>query len=258
MKIELDTPSGGAAGGELTVLERSSIGACFVRVKTDPGESAAQIANAVMNAFQAPGIPGPSDCPASQNPRDITVEGNQIISVLATELRVCTSDKGLGLFIGPKELGSTSRLALQYAVKVLCGSSDSRGWFRRAIDFFRGAKSAKAKPDGRFAPGHYFTTVNLHNPGERRVTARFKVAVALPGKPGPVSRFVDFKLGADEASSIDCTQLLDRLGVRSDSTDGFIVIESETELDVVAVYTAAGASGTVETLKTERVPARLR
>jgi hypothetical protein len=257
MKIELDTPSGGAAGGELTVLERSSLGACSVRVKTDPGESAAQIANAVMNAFQAPGVPGPSSCPAIQNPRDITVEGSQIISVLATELRVCTSDKGLGLFIGPKELGSTGRLAFQYAVKVLCGPSDSRGWFRRLIDFFC-RKSASAKPDPRVAPGRYFTTINLHNPGNKPAPARFKVATALSGKPGPISRFVDFRLGADEATSIDCMQLLDRLGVRSHFTDGFIVIESETELDVLAVYTAAGESGTVETLETERVPPRLR
>ena len=39
---------------------------------------------------------------------------------------------------------------------------------------------------------------------------------------------------------------------------GFVVIESETELDVVAVYTAAGRDGQVETLHTERVPARSR
>ncbi|MGZ3294160.1 MAG: hypothetical protein ACXU9D_12945 [Xanthobacteraceae bacterium] len=39
---------------------------------------------------------------------------------------------------------------------------------------------------------------------------------------------------------------------------GFVVIESETELDVVAVYTAAGRDGRVETLHTERVPARSR
>lgn len=249
MKIELDTPSGGAAGGELTVLERSSLGACSVKVKTEPGESAAQIASAVMNAFQAPGVPGPPTSPAAQNPRDITADGNQIISVLASELRVCTTDTGLGVFIAPKELGGGTRLALQYAVKILCGASDLRD------------ESTKTggKPDPRVAPGRYFTTVNLHNPSERAVPARFKVAVALPGKPGPISRFISFRLGPDEAISIDCTELLDRLGVKSGVfIDGFTVIESEGELDVVAVYTAAGASGKVETLKTERVPPRLR
>ena len=39
---------------------------------------------------------------------------------------------------------------------------------------------------------------------------------------------------------------------------GFLVIESEIELDVVAVYTAAGAEGQVESLHTERVPPRRR
>jgi hypothetical protein len=196
-----------------------------------------------MNAFQAPGVPGEPRCPSAQNPRDVTVEGSQIISVLATELRVCTTDQGLGIFIGPKELGDSRRLSLQYAVKLLCGPSE---------------KTSSGKPDSRVAPGRYFTTVNLHNPSGRRVTARFKVAVALPGKPGPISRFVSFVVGPDDAISIDCAQLLDRLGVTSGFNDGFIVVESEGELDVVAVYTAAGATGKVETLGTERVPGRLR
>jgi hypothetical protein len=39
---------------------------------------------------------------------------------------------------------------------------------------------------------------------------------------------------------------------------GFVVIESEVELDVVAVYTAAGSDRQVETIHTERVPARSR
>ena len=37
---------------------------------------------------------------------------------------------------------------------------------------------------------------------------------------------------------------------------GFVVIESDVELDVVAVYTAAGDSGQVQTLHMERVPPR--
>jgi hypothetical protein len=44
--------------------------------------------------------------------------------------------------------------------------------------------------------------------------------------------------------------------IRRGFLKGFVVIESEVELDVVAVYTAAGAQKQVETLHTERVPAR--
>jgi len=244
MKIDLDTPGGGAAGGEVSVLERSSLGACSVAIKTSPGETGAQIAGQLANAFQAPGVPGAARCPAVQNPRDITVDGSSLVSVLASELRVCNNDRGVGLFIGPKELPNVRHLALQYAVKILCGFSEPR-------------ERETAGAYSRVAPGRYFTAINIHNPSEKTALARFKVAVAFPGRPGPVSRFTDFKLGPDEALSIDCAELRKLLGSTA-FADGFLVLESEAELDVVAVYSAAGATGRVETLKTERVPARLQ
>jgi len=274
MKVELDTPSGGAAGGELSILERSSLGACAVKVKTAAGDNAAQIATAIANAFQAPGVPGLKSCPAMQNPRDISVDGSAIVSVLASELRVCNSDRALGLFIGPKELPNTRHLALQYAVKILCGAAGSRereeSKYRKDDKKPQDSKSTskdKARDDSeykeearerRVAPGTYFTTINIHNPTEKPVLGRIKVAVASPnGKPGPISRFVEFRLGPDEAISIDCAQFYKQFAIKPEFTDGFAVIEGEAELDVIAVYTAAGATGKVETLKTERVPARL-
>ncbi len=45
-------------------------------------------------------------------------------------------------------------------------------------------------------------------------------------------------------------------GTKADFMTGFVIIQSDTELDVVAVYTAAGTDGQVETIHTERVPAR--
>ena len=134
---------------------------------------------------------------------------------------------------------------MQYAVKILCGSSEGR-------------EKERTHGDPRVASGRYFTAINIHNPSARAVVARFKVAVALPGKPGPVSRFFDFKLGPDQAFSIDCRELHERVGATGAFTDGFTVIESEAELDVVAVYTAAGDRGEVQSLEMERVPARLR
>ncbi len=251
MKVDLATPPGGAAGGELTLLEHSALGNCAVRVKTDAGESAAQIAAAVMNVFQAPGIPGPDSCPAIQNPRDVTADGTSIVSVVASQLRVCTTDPDLGLFIAPKELPNVRHLALQYAVKTLCGRP---GGGRPPAGYGGGA-------DARLAAGTYFTAINLHNPTDKPVALRYKAAVALPGKPGPVSRFLDLALGPDEALSLDCAELRRLLGPPPSPAgglvDGFIVIESEAEVDVVAVYTAAGAAGRVEALRTERVPPRV-
>ena len=248
MKIEFDTPIGGASGGELSVLERSSVGACAVKVKTDAGETAPQIAAAIAGAFQAPGIPGPRNCQAQQNPRDMTVDGSALVSVLSSELRVCNTDPNVGLFIAPKELPNDRHLALQYAVKTLCGVSASRG----------SDEPQNNSLDHRVAPGAYFTSINVHNPSDKAAIGRVKMAVALPGgKPGPISRFVDFRLRPDEAISLECRDLVKRFGWKSVFLDGFTVIEAETELDVVAVYTAAGASGKVETVQTERVPGRL-
>ena len=129
------------------------------------------------------------------------------------------------------------RETFQYAVKFICGESSGEV----------------------VAPGVYFTAINVHNPLYTDVRFRVKVAVGLPGlKPGPVSKFHAAQLGPDEALEIDCPDVYKLTEHRADFMKGFVVIESETELDVVAVYTAAGREGQVETLHTERVPARRR
>ena len=66
------------------------------------------------------------------------------------------------------------------------------------------------------------------------------------------------ELGPDEALEIDCPDISKLAHTDAGFLKGFVVIESEVELDVVAVYTAAGRDEQVETLHTERVPARPR
>lgn len=125
--------------------------------------------------------------------------------------------------------------AFQYAAKFVCGKSAGEV----------------------VAPGVYFTAVNIHNPTYTAVRFRIKIAVALPGlKPGPVSKFFDAELGPDEALEIDCPDIFKYAETRADFLKGFVVVETDVELDVVAVYTAAGGDEQVETLHTERVPAR--
>jgi hypothetical protein len=122
------------------------------------------------------------------------------------------------------------------------------------------AKFVVGKSAGKIlAPGLYFTAINVHNPLYRDVRFRVKVAVALPGlKPGPVSQFHDVSLGPDEALEIDGPDILKLARQKATFLKGFVVIESETELDVVTVYSASPADGQVQTLHTERVPARMR
>jgi hypothetical protein len=249
MKVDFETSSGGAAGGNVTVLERSNLGACSTTLATTPGQSATDIATSLSNLIQAPGLPGPVNCPAAQNPRDITPDGTSIVSVVASELRVCTNDRNVGFLVGPKELPNVKHRVLQYAAKFLCGEMEHKD---------RDDWRDRRKRWPAVARGSYYTTVNLHNPTDKAALVRFKFALAGPdGKPGPISRFAEIRLGPDEVTAIDCAVIDELLRERPEFLDGFAVVESDVELDVVAVYTAANEHGKVVTLHTERVGARL-
>ena len=122
------------------------------------------------------------------------------------------------------------------------------------------------------APGTYFTAINVHNPQAGTVVFKTKVAVALPStSPGPevkqlpegplgeITRFIPGRIGPDQAFEIDCPEDTPRSRSRaSASFKGFVVLEVPEEFDIVAVYTAAGATGRVETMEIERVPARVQ
>lgn len=124
------------------------------------------------------------------------------------------------------------RPPLKYAVKFVCG-----------------------KPDAPVvAPGLYFTAVNVHNPSGRPITFKKRISVALPSeKAGPVSQFFTARLAPDESLEIDCPDILKHARARG-FLKGFVVIEAPSELDIVTVYTAAGASNQVATLFIERAP----
>jgi hypothetical protein len=129
---------------------------------------------------------------------------------------------------------------VEYAVKFVCG---------RAVQ----DKTTSV------APGFYFTDINVHNPNAAGVEFKKKFAVALPNqKPGPVSQFFGAALKPDEAFSVDCFEILKRLGLSpSNFVTGFAVFQTTRELDVVAVYTAAASpSSPVVTMHMERVPKR--
>jgi hypothetical protein len=110
------------------------------------------------------------------------------------------------------------------------------------------------------APGRYWTAVNIHNP-EKCKDARFrwKVAVADRGEEGPVPVYQGpLGLGPDRAIEIDCHQVMQALPVPAPGfVKGYVVIESDIELDVVAVYTGTNpATGALTTFHTERVQPR--
>ena len=114
----------------------------------------------------------------------------------------------------------------EYAVKVVCGSGEQFT-----------------------VPGRYATVVNVHNPSRETTRFRFKVAVAGPLRQDTISTFRDLSLRPDGALAISCRDVVGMTG-RS-VVDGFVVIQTLIDLDVAAVYTAAGSAG-VSSVEVER------
>jgi hypothetical protein len=129
----------------------------------------------------------------------------------------------------------------QYAVKVVCGEVVSVDNVPTPV-----------------APGQYRTAVNIHNFSKcRDAQFRWKVAVANPGKPGPVSAYSrPLTLRPDEALEIDCPQVMRALAQPPPRfVKGYVVIEGD-ELDVVAVYSGTTGPCGSNTFCIERVPGR--
>ena len=164
-------------------------------------------------------------------------------------------------------VGKTRSLAGGIAFALLLLSSGSASsqqpspapqGFEYAAKFICGPVTGQRTP-GVVAPGQYFTAINVHNPSNENFEFVKKIAIALPGeKAGRVSGYFPAGLAGDQALEIDCPDILRHLDVGVQQfVKGFVVIKSRVELDVVAVYTAAGSpNGTVVTLELERVPAR--
>lgn len=150
----------------------------------------------------------------------------------------------LGVLAAIAVNASAQHQVRQYAVKFVCGKASDE-----QVKLFN------------FAPGQYFTTINVHNPAlSAAVKFQKKFALAEPGeKPGKIFGWFTAELKADEAMQIDCGNIYRHLGLGPGNfIEGFAVIQiaPPRELDVVGVYTAAGNAG-VSTIHMERVAGRI-
>lgn len=123
----------------------------------------------------------------------------------------------------------------QYAVKFICKSSIP----------------GTSLEDKSFLPGNYQTIVNIHNPLTKSVKFRKKLAWAI--EIGP---YFPGELKGDGVATITCQQIHD-FGLHIiHGFEGFLVIESDTSLDVTAVYMAGDktvASVDVSQIKERRL-----
>jgi hypothetical protein len=127
----------------------------------------------------------------------------------------------------------------QYAAKYVCGTP-----------------TGATVSAGVVAPGKYFTSVNVHNPGNEPVAFLKLFDIALPNEQqgGRISEPVKATLKPQEAFEIECADILKHLDAIG-FAKGFVTLESPSVLDVVAVYTAsASTSGGISAMFMERVP----
>lgn len=147
---------------------------------------------------------------------------------------------------------------LLFSLVVVSVPSPSSGQVRQLTIFLYAAKFMCGKSDERMvAPGQYFTVINVHNASpvkEARYIKRF--AQALPEeRPGKISGVAGGILKPDEAMGIDCQNIYKHMGLNPGPfIDGYALLYSLSELDVVSVHTAGHEA--VETVHTERVPVR--
>lgn len=100
----ITTDVGGAAGGSITISQSSGVGRCQITVTTFAGETGAQIAQRISDAFMNMTAPGTHTCDARQNAYDMIADGDKLISVSSTRLEICVDDENVGLEVGPVDV----------------------------------------------------------------------------------------------------------------------------------------------------------
>lgn len=118
------------------------------------------------------------------------------------------------------------QVLLAYSAKFVCGT--------RTLDAPGGSDVVR---------GRYSTTINIHNPHFTPVNFRKKAVIARSQRDdlGRISPFVGETLPPDGALGVDCPDIRALFGagvVLPLHIEGFVVIYSQVELDVVGKYTA--------------------
>lgn len=125
----------------------------------------------------------------------------------------------------------------EYAAKYTCGK-------------------ANGSPDN-FAPGIYYTSVNVHATKDTDIRKRFTVSL-IDERWGGSTGWIGTGLPGGQSLQIECRNILAHLssfGVPippGQVVEGFVIIDSPVLLDVFGVYTAAGPDW-VSTLHMEHI-----
>lgn len=128
------------------------------------------------------------------------------------------------------------------SAKFVCGRADST-----VIDAFA------------FAPGTYFTTINVGNPNSINVSGTKRFSIALVGQtPGKFTPLINWVLKPSESMQIDCGDIYKRMLIAPGTfIDGFVqILGSPSRFDVTAVHSVMDADGRIVSLDIEEVTMR--
>lgn len=129
------------------------------------------------------------------------------------------------LFVSTSAFAQTQ---LEGSAKFVCGKTGAD-----VIDAFA------------FAPGAYYTSINVTNPNHDVVKGRKRFSVGhLRQKPGPHTDWVPWSLQAGETMQVDCSDIYGYLGIPVGTfIDGFVhFVGAPFRYDVTGVYTVTDGS----------------
>jgi len=143
-------------------------------------------------------------------------------------------------------MAKTMKTKFEYVVKFVCGSAMKEG-------------GPGVQP---VVKGEYATSINMYNPSKKSASFAWKTArTVVQDQPGiltpgvsPFFHKTKVPLYAGEAREYGCANLSRITGF----AEGFMVIASPVELDIVVVYTARAPDGHVSTLDVEEVQPKKR
>lgn len=149
---------------------------------------------------------------------------------------------------------------LLFAVVLLASTSVfAQAQYRTEAKFVCGRPGPPEIDAFAFAPGVYYTSINVTNPDEQvTVEGRKRMSVGLLGqKVGPQTPWIGWALKPGDTMQVDCGDIYKYLGIPPGTfIDGFVhFIAAPVRFSVTSVYTLTDGSRVVSQ---DVVPSRIR
>ncbi|PYQ27874.1 MAG: hypothetical protein DMF56_18550 [Acidobacteria bacterium] len=148
------------------------------------------------------------------------------------------------------------RLILGIILILVASSAFAQQQFLYSAKFICGRTSAAEPAAFAFAPGAYFTSINVKNFSNTNITVQKRFSIGhFDEVPGQLSAFFAMPAPPSRTEEIECRSIYAHLNMPVGTfIEGYVEIRSPLELDVEGIYTLQ--SGTSVAMHMERVPKR--